>query len=339
MKETIVDLRSDTVTKPTKEMLDAMFSAEVGDDVFEEDPTVTSLEEQSAKIFGKEAGLFCTSGTLANQVALKILTQPMQEVICDRASHLYCHEGAGYAFNSGISVRTIDGDRGRITAQDIINNINPDYDHVPVTSLVSIENTCNKGGGSFYSLEQIQSVYETCKKNNLKLHLDGARIFNALSASNNSPGDIGKYFDTISFCLSKGLGAPVGSLILSSKENIKKARRVRKVWGGGMRQTGYLAAAGIFALNNNIQRLKKDHERASVIAGTISKLSYIEETMPVDTNIIVFKIKKDVKSFLKHLDNKNIKAIPFGEKTIRMVTHLDIDDDMIERTVKALRAF
>lgn len=335
----IIDVRSDTVTKPSKEMLAAMFNAEIGDDVFEEDPTVKKLEEKSAALFGKEAGLFCVSGTLSNQLALKIMTEPMQEMICDKASHIYNHEGGGYAFNSGISVRVIEGDRGRISAQDVLNNVNADFVHVPATSLVTLENTSNKGGGSCYALKDIQEIADVCRNNHLKLHLDGSRIFNALTKTNDKPDEIGKWFDTISFCLSKGLGAPMGSMLLSTKEKIKQARRFRKVWGGGMRQAGYLAAAGIYALDNNLTRLKYDHERASVIEQTLSTLSYVDQVLPVETNIILFKINKDVKNFLDYLAAKNIKAFPLGGKTIRIVTHLDFNDEMLEKVCAALKAF
>lgn len=334
-----IDLRSDTVTRPTKQMLEAMFAAQVGDDVFDEDPTVKKLEEKGAALFGKEAGLFFPSGTMANQVAIKILTQPQQEVICDRLSHVYFYEGGGIAFNSGCSVRLLNGDRGRLNANDIEENINPDNIHHAVTSLVSLENTSNKGGGSYYSLQSIKEIKEVCDRHRLKLHLDGARIFNALTETKDTPSETGKYFDTISVCLSKGLGAPVGSLLLSSKENIRKAKRVRKVFGGGMRQVGFLAAAGIYALENNIGRLKEDHQRAKKIGEEISKLSFVDELFPVDTNLVVFKLSEKVNSedFLKKLSQKNVKAVSFGKQLIRMVTHLDFNDEMLGELVNVLR--
>jgi threonine aldolase len=335
----IIDLRSDTVTKPTKQMLEAMFAADVGDDVFNEDPTVKKLEEKGAAIFGKEAGLFFPSGTMANQVAIKILTQPQQEVICDRLSHVYYYEGGGIAFNSGCSVRLLNGDRGRLNAKDIEENINPDNIHHTITSLVSLENTSNKGGGSYYSLQSIKEIKEVCERHNLSLHLDGARIFNALTESKDTPSETGKYFDSISVCLSKGLGAPVGSLLLSTKENIRKALRVRKVFGGGMRQVGFLAAAGIYALDNNIGRLKEDHQRAKKIGDEIKKLSIVDQLFPVDTNLVVFKLSEKINSedFLKKLLQKNIKAVSFGKQLIRMVTHLDFNDDMLDELIKILR--
>ena len=337
----IIDLRSDTVTRPTPAMLDAMKNAKVGDDVFEEDPTVIALEEKGAALFGKEAALYCPSGTMCNQVAIKLLTQPMNEIICDKNSHIYYYEGGGWAFHSGCSIRFISGDRGRITAQDVLDNINGDNVHLPVTKLVSVENTHNKGGGSYYQLQTLKAISEVCRKNNLNFHLDGARIFNALTETGDSPVETGKLFDTISFCLSKGLGAPVGSLLASSKENIKQARRIRKIMGGGMRQVGFIAAAGLYALENNIGRLKEDHQRARTLSKTIGSLSYVKELLPADTNIIVFTLhdNQDVNRFLGYLSENQIKAVQFGKNTIRFVTHLDIDDSMVEKTIQVLKKY
>jgi threonine aldolase len=336
-----IDLRSDTVTRPSPAMLQAMMSAKVGDDVFEEDPTVLALEEKGAALFGKEAALFCPSGTMCNQVAIKILTRPMDEIICDQRSHIYYYEGGGWAFHSGCSIRFINGDRGRITAQDVLDNINGDNVHHPVTKLVSIENTHNKGGGSFYTMDTLKEISAVCKKNNLHLHLDGARIFNALAETKDAPAEAGKLFDTVSCCLSKGLGAPVGSLLISSRENIRQARRVRKVMGGGMRQAGFIAAAGLFALENNIPRLKEDHRRAKELGKTISTLAYVKELLPVDTNIIVFTLNddKDAGKFLDYLSASNIKAVLFGKNTVRFVTHLDVDDAMIAKTLEVLTKY
>jgi threonine aldolase len=342
MDSKIIDLRSDTVTRPTPAMLDAMFSAKVGDDVFDEDPTVKELELKAAKLFSKDAALFCPSGTMTNQVSIRVLSEPQQEVICDKGSHIYYYEGGGVASNSGLSMRFIDGDRGRINAQQVEENINPPENiHQPFTSLVAIENTCNKGGGSYYSFRQMKEVSDIAKKYNLKIHLDGARIFNAVTETGDSTYEIGKLFDTISICISKGLGAPVGSLILSTKEIILKAKRVRKSFGGGMRQAGYLAAAGIYALDNHISRLKEDHIKAKILGEAIQSLSYIEYLMPVDTNIIVFKLKEDKPqaSLLNFLSENNIKAVAFGKQVIRMVTHLDITDSMIERTISVLKKY
>ncbi len=334
-----IDLRSDTVTKPTKDMLHAMMTAQVGDDVFEEDPTVQLLEQKTASLFSMEAALFCPSGTMTNQIAIKMLTQPAEEIICERGSHVYFYEGGGMAFNSGLSVRTVDGNRGRINAQQVLENINADNVHFPTTTLVVLENTCNRGGGSCYQLSEIEKIKKVCDENTLKLHLDGARIFNALIAKNNTAQEFGKQFDSISVCLSKGMGAPMGSVLVSSKQNIKKAKRFRKVFGGGMRQAGFIAAAGIFALDNNIARLGNDHRRAKEIEHTLKSLSYIEDVLSVETNIIVFKLNKKLttENFLKQLADKNIKAFSTGNQLIRFVTHLDFDDEMLGEVISTLK--
>jgi threonine aldolase len=262
----MIDFRSDTQTRPSAAMLEAMNQAKVGDDVYGEDPSVNELEARSAEMFGMEAAVFCPSGTMTNQIAIKCHTQPGDEVICDGSSHIYQYEGGGIALNSGASVRLLSGDRGRITATQVAEAINPDDVHKANSSLVSLENTSNRGGGSCYELEEISRIREVCDRHGLILHLDGARLFNALVARNQSPKDYGKLFHTISICLSKSLGCPVGSLLLGSTPVIKKARRFRKVFGGGMRQAGYLAAAGLYALENNIERLEQDHQKARQIA-------------------------------------------------------------------------
>lgn len=342
MKSTLIDLRSDTVTRPTPPMLEAMFSATVGDDVFDEDPTVKELEAKCAKLFGKEAGLFCPSGTMTNQIGIRILTQPQQEVICDKGSHIYYYEGGGVASNSGLSIRLLDGDRGRISAFQVEENINPPENiHQPFTALVSIENTCNKGGGSYYNLHQMQEISAISRKNNLKIHLDGARIFNAITETGDTTLEIGKLFDTISICLSKGLGAPVGSVLLTGNENIRSAKRVRKSFGGGMRQSGYLAAAGIYALDNNIKRLKEDHIRATAISKSLKSFSFIKDILPVDTNIIVFQLMDDkpLAHFLNYLSENNIKAVAFGKQIVRMVTHLDFTDEMLDKLISVLKKY
>ncbi|MGZ3920070.1 MAG: threonine aldolase family protein, partial [Bacteroidia bacterium] len=289
----IIDLRSDTVTRPTKGMLEAMMKAPVGDDVFNEDPTINELEKYSAELFGKEAALYCPSGTMTNQIAIKIHTQPGDELICDASSHIYNFEGGGISFNSGVQAKLVNGSEGRLTEELIEPLINPDLDWLTRTSLVSLENTVNRAGGSFYTLEQIKPIAELCKSKKLALHLDGARLFNALAETNEDPKEVGKYFDTISICLSKGLGAPVGSLLLGTKEHIKKARKIRKVFGGGMRQAGFLAAAGLYALKNNIGRLKEDHKKAKEIEKALKESSFVESILPVYTNIIIFNLKKD----------------------------------------------
>lgn len=298
-----IDLRSDTVTKPSLGMLEAMRNAEVGDDVFEEDPTVKALEGKLAKMFNMEAGLFCPSGTMTNQIAIRLFTEPQSEVICDKLAHIHNFEGGGIAYNSLATTKLLDGKRGIFTAGDVLENIQPDNIHYPITSLVAIENTVNKGGGSFYRLDEIASISRVCKENNLFLHLDGARLFNALEETKEKTEEYGQYFDGISICLSKGLGAPVGSVLLASKEHIKKAKRIRKVLGGGMRQAGYLAAAGIYALDNNVKRLKEDHDRARTIERILSSVSTIECILPVSTNIVIcdFKSEKEAQQFVSFL--------------------------------------
>ena len=287
----MIELRSDTFTKPTPAMLQAMFKASVGDDVFKEDPTVNELQDKLAKKFGMEAGLFCPSGTMTNQIAIKCHTQPGGEVICEKMSHVYIYEGGGIAFNSGCQVKPINGNHGRIAANQVLESINPDDIHKAKTQLVSLENTANRGGGSCYDFNDIQEIKAVCLQNNLKLHLDGARLFNALVAKKETPKKYGGVFDSISICLSKGLGAPVGSVLLGDKDFIEKALRVRKVFGGGMRQAGYLAAAGIFALENHIDRLALDHLHAKQIGDALAKKDFIGEIMPVETNIIIFEVK------------------------------------------------
>jgi threonine aldolase len=335
-----IDLRSDTVTKPTKGMLDAMFSAEVGDDVFGEEPTVNALEQKAAKLFGKEAAVFCPSGTMTNQIAIKVHTQPGDEVLCDTTAHIYNYEGGGISSNSGVQAKLIPGEQGRISARQVEESINPSFDWLTKTSLVCIENTANRAGGSYYSLRQMQEVGEVSKKHKLGYHLDGARIFNAIVENDYTPADLGKTFDSVSICLSKGLGAPVGSLLLGDKEFIRKARRVRKVFGGGMRQAGFLAAAGIYALDNHVQRLKEDHRRAKQLAETMSRLSYIDSMLPVHTNIIIFNLNEKLspENFVKKLAENNIKATGFGKQAVRFVTHLDFTDEMLEKTEKILKS-
>lgn len=334
-----VDLRSDTVTKPSKAMLEAMMIAPVGDDVFNEDLTVIALEEKASKMFGKQAALFCPSGTMTNQIAIRCHTQLGDELICDVNSHIYNYEGGGISSNSGVQAKLVQGDRGRITAKHVEDNINLDYDWLTRTSLVCLENTVNKAGGSYYDLDTIKSIKQLCNQKQLPLHLDGARIFNALVENNYTTIDIGNEFDSISICLSKGLGAPIGSLLIGTTDFIKKARRVRKVFGGGMRQVGFLAAAGIYALDNNIDRLKEDHKRAKEIEKVLNTLSYVESVMPVDTNIVIFNLtdKYTAVSFEEALKPYNIKLAAFGKQTIRFVTHLDFTDDMLTKVIDVLK--
>ncbi len=328
----MIELRSDTFTKPTKPMLEAMMAAEVGDDVFGDDPTVNLLEEKMANIFGMEASVFCPSGTMANQIGIRVHTQPQDEVICDKNSHVYLYEGGGMASNAGVSPALLDGDRGRITASQIEEVIKPDDVHAPVSRLVSLENTMNKGGGSCYDFEEIKKIRSLCDEKGLALHLDGARLYNALAETEETPAQYGEVFDTISICLSKGLGAPIGSVLLGTKSHIKKARRVRKVFGGGMRQAGYLASAGLFALAHNVERLKEDHRRARTLGETLRNAPFVEEVMPVDTNIVIFSVD-DVEKRIAQLKEKGVLGVPFGGNQIRFVTHLDFTEQMLEQTV------
>ncbi len=318
-------------------MLEAMWSAKVGDDVFGEDETVNALEEKAASMFGMEAGLFCPSGTMTNQIAIKCFTQPLDELIADQTSHVYRYEGGGIAFNSAVSTRLLNGDRGRITAEMIAPEINAENIHYPNTSLVVLENTVNKGGGSCYTLDDIKPVAELCKAKNLKLHLDGARIFNALANTGDKAVDYGKYFNGISVCLSKGLGAPIGSVLLADKATIRYARRIRKVFGGGMRQAGFLAAAGIYALDHHVERLKIDHAHAQLMADTLSKQSWVKYVMPADTNIVLFDTVAPAEEILKKLLEKGIKANSTDTHRIRFVTHLDVSPEQVEYVVKVLR--
>ncbi|MDB5089893.1 MAG: threonine aldolase [Mucilaginibacter sp.] len=334
----IVDLRSDTVTKPTPGMLEAMFSAKVGDDVFGEDETINELEEKSAAIFGMEAGIFCPSGTMTNQIAIKCFTQPLDELIADQTAHVYRYEGGGIAFNSGVSTRLLNGYRGIITAEMIEPEINAENIHYPHTSLVVLENTVNKGGGSCYTIEQIKPIAELCKNKDLKLHLDGARIFNALMHTGDKAVDYGKCFDGISVCLSKGLGAPVGSVFLADKETIKYARRIRKVFGGGMRQAGFLAAAGIYALDHHVERLKIDHAHAQILADELGKCGWVANVLPQETNIVLFDTVEPANIVLQKLEEKGIKALSTDKHRIRFVLHLDVHPEQVEYVVSVLKS-
>lgn len=314
-------------------------NAEVGDDVFDEDPTVHQLENKAAAIFGMEAGIFCPSGTMTNQIAIKVLTNPPGEVICDQRAHIYNYEGGGIAFNAGLSSRLVDGNNGIITPELVENNINPDDVHKPETQLVSVENTCNRAGGTIYSFSEIKAVADVCKKHNLPLHIDGARIFNALVETGEDPKSYGSHVQTISICLSKGLGAPIGSVLVGSKAHIKKARRIRKLFGGGMRQVGILAAAGIFALDNNIERLKEDHAKAHHLAAELNNINYVKKVYPAQTNIVVYELEDHVvlEDHLDQLKQKGVMAVAFGPQTVRMVTHLDVSDNDISKVITALK--
>jgi threonine aldolase len=335
----MIDLRSDTVTRPSQAMLEAMMSAQVGDDVFHDDPTVNMLEEKVALMFGKEAALFCPSGTMTNQVAINVHTRPGDEVICHKYSHVYYYEGGAMMRNSGVSVCLLDGPRGQISAGEVKEHINPDDIHRPVTSLVEVENTMNKGGGTIYQYDVLTLISEVCSNHGLKLHLDGARLFNALAETGEKPAKYGKMFDSVSVCLSKGLGAPIGSLLIGDKPFIRRARRVRKAFGGGMRQAGYLAAAGIYALDHNIGRLKIDNDRAKYLGNLVAKMPFVESLIPVESNIVIFKLRKkdSAGEFLARLKEHEIHALPFDPQTIRFVTHLDFTDSMLLKVESVLK--
>jgi threonine aldolase len=331
-----IDFRSDTVTRPTAGMLEAMMKAPVGDDVFGEDPSINQLQEMAAGMFGMEAALFCPSGTMTNQIAIKCHTQPGDEIICDESAHIYQYEGGGIAFNSGASVKLIHGDRGRINASKVLQAIQPDDVHRPHTSLVALENTSNRGGGSCYSFNEFKAIKQVCTTHGLGFHLDGARIWNALVAKKESMREYGEVFDSISVCLSKSLGCPVGSLLIGKNDFIKKARRVRKVFGGGMRQAGFMAAAGIYALEHHIERLREDHLHATAIAEAIASTSFVKMMLPVETNIIIFELDNSLSApqLVDRLKQQGILGYAIAPDRVRLVTHLDITAEMTEKTIQ-----
>jgi threonine aldolase len=336
----MIDVRSDTVTRPTPAMLEAMLQAEVGDDVYGEDETVNLLQRQAAAIFGKEAALYCPTGTMSNQIGIQVHTQPGDEVICDELAHIYLYEGGGIAANAGASVRLLKGQRGRFTAEQVRSNINRrDDSHLPWTRLVAIENTVNRGGGACWNPKEIERIRSVCLEHDIAMHLDGARLFNAFVARGESPADYGRLFDTISICLSKGLGAPAGSLLLGSLGLIARAHRRRKRLGGGMRQAGYLAAAGIYALEHHQERLGEDHAKAKRLEAELQSLPYVTNVLPVETNIVIFTLDErvDTESFLRQLQDQQVRAGSMGQQTIRFVFHLDVSDAQMEILLAALR--
>lgn len=335
----IIDLRSDTVTKPTKDMLEAMMQAQVGDDVFGEDPTVNKLEERLATMFGKPRALFFPSGSMANQTAIKLHTNPGEQVICDKYAHIYNYEAGGASFNSGVSCKLIDGHRGLFTANQVMEAINPDAFYYSQSSLVEIENTNNKGGGACWDFDEILKIRTVCDENNLGFHLDGARLWNALVAKNETTKQYGDVFDTVSVCLSKGLGCPVGSVLIGDADIMEQAIRVRKIFGGNMRQIGYLAAAGLYALDNHIDRLAQDHKKAKEIGQLLSGLPYIKTVEPVETNIVIFELGNDINEagFLQKLKENNILIIGMGNNKLRMITHLDYTDSMHDNLLSILK--
>lgn len=334
----MIDFRSDTVTKPTPAMREAMFSAPVGDDVFNEDPTINLLQEKAAEMFGMEAALFCSSGTQTNQIAINVHVKPGGEIICNEESHIYKYEGGGIAKNSGASVRLLKGNRGRITQEQIAQWVNPDDVHFPVTELISLEDTANRGGGAIYDFAEIQKIRKFALEQNIPLHIDGARLFNSLVENNVPFKTYAAQFDSISICMSKGLGAPVGSLLLGKADFIKKARRVRKVMGGGMRQAGFLAAAGIYALENNVLRLKDDHQKAKMLETALLQCEWVETVVPVETNIVVAILKDASKrdQIIQQFKDLGVLIMAFGPGMLRMVTHLDISDLQLEETIEKI---
>ena len=335
----IIDLRSDTVTKPTKGMLDTMLTAEVGDDVYKEDPSINALEQRLADMFGMDEALFFPTGSMANQAALKLHTNPGEQVICDKYAHIYNYEGGGASFNSGISCKLVDGHRGMFTAEQAEASINPpDFYHSPLTSLIAVENTTNKGGGACWDFEELKKLRQVAANHGLGYHLDGARLWNALKVTNQSPKQYGELFDTISVCLSKGLGCPMGSVLIGNNDLMQGAIRVRKILGGGMRQVGFAAAAGLYALDNHFERLAEDHKKAKEIGEVLSKNTSIEKVEPIETNILIFELKSHVNEtdFLNRLSEKGIQIIGMGSNKLRMVTHLNYSDAMHERLLQIL---
>jgi threonine aldolase len=336
----MIDLRSDTVTLPSEGMREAMFNAPLGDDVFTEDPTVNELQNYAAELFGKEAALFCSSGTQTNQIAIAVHVSPGGEVICHEESHIYKYEGGGIARNSGASVRLLQGDRGRLRAEDIAKWMNnPEDPHFPLTQLVSLEDTANRGGGAIYDFEEIRKIKRFCSENQLPLHLDGARLMNALVETKIDPKVYAAEFDSISLCLSKGLGAPVGSVLIGSADFIKRARRVRKVFGGGMRQAGIIAAGGLYAIKNQAYRLKEDHAHALQLETILNELPWVAEVMPVQTNIVVTILKDIFKrdEIISKLSESGIRIMPFGEGMLRMVTHMNVNSAQIDEVCEVLK--
>lgn len=336
----IIDLRSDTVTKPSRGMLEAMMQANVGDDVYGEDPTTNELQKMCAGLFGYEAALFCPSGTMANQIAIKNHTRPGDEVICGDLSHVYHYEGGGIGFNSAASIKLIAGDRGRFVADQLLENIHdPDDYHHPISRLVVAENTCNKGGGSVWNYEELKKIGDTAHSHGLMFHLDGARLFNAMKVDNSKPEDYGAIFDSISICLSKGLGAPIGSVLMGNRLFIKQAIRTRKLFGGAMRQSGFLAAAGIYALKNNINRLTADHDNAAKLGKALAACSWVDSVEPVETNIVIFKLSSfvDELEFFSKFRESGVLCSKFGPSIVRLVTHLDVDEIMTERVCEIIR--
>jgi threonine aldolase len=337
-----IDLRSDTVTKPTPDMMQAIMNAKVGDDVYKEDPTVNALELRCKELFGMEDALFFPTGSMANQAAIKLHTQPGEQLICDKWAHVYNYEGGGVSFNSGVSCKLVDGHRGMITAQQVVEAINPpDFYHSPLTSLVCIENTTNKGGGACYDMNELKKIKAVCDEHRLGIHLDGARLMNALVAKKQDPKDFGQLFDTISICFSKGLGTPLGTVLVGKKEIMKNAIRVRKVLGGGMRQIGYMAAAGLYALDHHVERLAEDHKKAKELAAVLAEQTYVDRVEPTETNIVIFYLSDRISEtkFIADLQQLDIRMSSMGQGKLRLVTHLDYTPEMHQRVLNVLAAY
>jgi threonine aldolase len=341
MNQKFIDLRSDTVTKPSKAMRQAIAEAEVGDDVFEDDPTVKKLEEMVAELLGKEKALFVASGTMANEVAIKSQTKPGDEVILEEDSHIYNYEVGAPSVLCGVQLNPLKGKRGVITLQQILDQIRPEDIHIPPTTLICLENTHNRAGGTIYPLEEIKKIREATKPFGIKMHLDGARLWNATIATGIPLDGYARHFDSVSVCLSKGLGAPIGSVISGSSGFIQIARRNRKMFGGGMRQVGIIAAAGIYAIENNFNRLIEDHRNAKALALGLSKIPKVSVDLEsVQTNIVVIDIKQsgmDITDLLEKLKEKSVLAVPFGKNKIRCVTHLDVNRDDIYTAMEAFK--
>ena len=339
-----IDLRSDTITRPGPAMREAMAAAEVGDDVFGDDPSVNRLQERSAALLGKEAALFVPSGTMANQVAVRTWTEPGDEIIVEAGSHIYLYEGGGFAALSGCSVAAVPAERGLLSAEQVEAAIRPEggLSHFPTTKLVAVENTANRGGGTLYSLERVAGIAAVAAERGLGMHLDGARMFNAAVALGESPSALAAPFGSISFCLSKGLGCPVGSLLVGGRAFIDRAHRFRKMFGGGMRQAGVLAAAGLYALEHHVDRLADDHARARRLAEAVSALPGVTVDLPgVETNMAYIDVGGaglDAATFVERLAARDVAVVMVGPTMVRAVAHLDIDDAGIDRAIEAFGA-
>ena len=334
----MIDLRSDTVTKPSPAMRKAMAEAEVGDDVFKEDPTVNKLEEYIADLLGKEAALYVPSGVMGNQICLNVLTEPGDEVICDREAHIFNYESGSPARLSGIQIYPLDGKLGILSAKQVEPYIRTTAYHMPRTKIIEVENTHNRAGGTIWPMDKIIDLKNLAKKHNLFFHLDGARIWNACVETGISPKEYASHFDTVSCCFSKGLGAPVGSIVAGTKDLIKEAFRVRKAWGGGMRQSGILAAAALYALQNNIQRLSEDHEKAKILAKAIDENPNLEIDMnSVQTNILIFTpLKMDIDEAIKRCKEEGLLLLVGRVGSLRAITHLDVSFEDIDRAVEII---